>query len=613
MSYRTVRQIRKLPLLFLFLTLLSILLSIPLSHSPASSTDSKEAIKWVDFDVPYTILSKTMKLDIESYQTEVHLDWIQLLAYLSSKYGGNYRNYKEKDLEQAVSYLKEGGTMEELAKDLKYYDYYREAYSAILSGFLGEHQVQVPATAGGVSWVTRYGMKVFSPIADGYWYQDYDDFGAGRSYGYDRLHFGHDLIVSTGTPVIAIESGIVEALGWNQYGGWRIGIRSYDQKRYYYYAHLRKDRPYAAGLAVGKAIKAGDVIGYSGRTGYSRKENVNNIDQPHLHVGMQLIFDEKEKDSPNQIWIDLYALTRLLSRNKSAVTRDDATKEYTRSYDFNEPNFYLEEEKKKSAPDGLELVTTVSIPQGSVPVPILMYHGLLKDPARQNEFYLSPATFEQDLAYLKAKGYQTVVMADLISYVDGQGTLPEKPVVLTMDDGFYNNYTYAYPLLKKYGMRAVISIVGTYTDSYTESRDSNPAYSYLTWDQIQELIQSGVFEPQNHSYRMHVINEIRKGASQREGESDEHYEAAMAGDAGLLQRKFQEMTGYQPSTFVFPFGIHSKGSTEILKRLGFRASLSCRKGINYITKDPDSLFLMKRILRPSFISSEGFFQSVQME
>ena len=69
--------------------------------------------------------------------------------------------------------------------------------------------------------------------------------------------------------MIAVESGRVEALGWNQYGGWRIGIRSFDGKRYYYYAHLRKDYPYQSNLKEGSLVTAGDVIGYLGHTGYS--------------------------------------------------------------------------------------------------------------------------------------------------------------------------------------------------------------------------------------------------------------------------------------------------------------------------------------------------------
>ena len=177
----------------------------------------------------------------------------------------------------------------------------------------------------------KYGLKAFSPIAKGYSYSHFDDFGASRSYGFRRKHLGHDMMGSVGTPVVAVESGYVECLGWNQYGGWRIGIRSFDRKRYYYYAHLRRDHPYND-MYEGKFVTAGDVIGYLGMTGYSTKENVNNIDTPHLHWGMQLIIDESQKDAVAEIWIDVYAKTRLLEKNRSAVVKVE--KEYERKYEM---------------------------------------------------------------------------------------------------------------------------------------------------------------------------------------------------------------------------------------------------------------------------------------
>jgi len=160
----------------------------------------------------------------------------------------------------------------------------------------------------------------------------------GRDYGYKRTHLGHDMMGNLGTPIIAVESGIVEALGWNRYGGWRVGIRSFDTKRYYYYAHLKKDNPYVKNLVEGQIIKAGDVIGYLGRTGYSIEENVNNIEINHLHFGMQLIFDEVQKDGINQIWINVYPITQLLSKNRTKVKKDVDTKDYKRCYDFFEHN-----------------------------------------------------------------------------------------------------------------------------------------------------------------------------------------------------------------------------------------------------------------------------------
>ena len=130
---------------------------------------------------------------------------------------------------------------------------------------------------------------------------------------------------------MAIESGVVEALGWNQYGGWRIGIRSFDGKRYYYYAHLRQNYPYAEGLAEGSVVTAGDVIGYMGHTGYSTKENVNNIEITHLHWGLQLIFDESQKEGNNEIWIDVYPLTRFLAKHTQAAVKVEGTKEWVRT------------------------------------------------------------------------------------------------------------------------------------------------------------------------------------------------------------------------------------------------------------------------------------------
>jgi len=204
---------------------------------------------------------------------------------------------------------------------------------------VGEFEIEVDDkdNPGQKKFVKKYGLKAFSPIAKGYGYSHYDDFGNSRSYGFSRKHLGNDLMGSVGTPIIAVESGIVEAMGWNQYGGWRIGIRSFDGLRYYYYAHLRKNHPYNNTLSEGQVVKAGDVIGYLGMTGYSTKPNVNNIKTPHLHFGMQLIFDESQKESVNEIWIDVYNIVRLLNKNRSAIMKDPELNDYFRVYDIKDP------------------------------------------------------------------------------------------------------------------------------------------------------------------------------------------------------------------------------------------------------------------------------------
>ena len=103
---------------------------------------------------------------------------------------------------------------------------------------VGEYQIATPETAGTEhpEMTKKYGLKAYSPIAYAYSFSHYDDFGNSRSYGFKRKHLGNDLLGSIGTPIMAVESGIVEVAAWNQYGGWRVGIRSLDKKRYYYYA-----------------------------------------------------------------------------------------------------------------------------------------------------------------------------------------------------------------------------------------------------------------------------------------------------------------------------------------------------------------------------------------
>lgn len=327
----------------LFLPIIRPLLIVSANSTDVTSVDGKnDYIKWVDFNVSYDALDKTSKLDINSHvnNEEIKYNWIELLAYLACKNGGNFNNFKNSDLENLKSKLKSGETIENLTKDMKYYSYYYEAYSAVLGGFIGDYEIENEDN-NDKNFVKKYGIKAFLPIAKNYSFNHYKDFGSSRSYGFNRKHLGNDLMGNIGTPIVAVESGTIEALGWNQYGGWRIGIRSFDKKRYYYYAHLRKNHPYAKDLYEGKTIKAGDVIGYLGMTGYSTTENVNNINVPHLHFGMQLIFDESQKEGNNEIWIDVYNIIEFLRKNKSEVFMNDKeTKDYSRKYDFMEPCLY---------------------------------------------------------------------------------------------------------------------------------------------------------------------------------------------------------------------------------------------------------------------------------
>lgn len=300
----------------LFVLILAMLPVLPAKADP---------IKWVDFSVPYESLRYTMNVDIETKEQEKHISWVDALALAACRTGGKCGLASVK---KAVSDLKGDKSPQALLGDTyKYYSYYHEAYTALLGGLLGSYSIQIDG-----QWKPAYGLKAFSPIAAGYGYSHCSDFGNSRSFGFARKHLGNDLMGGLGTPITAVEGGVVEAMGWNRYGGWRIGIRSFDSKRYYYYAHLQKDTPFAKDLYVGKIVQPGDVIGFMGRTGYSDKENTNNIETVHLHFGMQLVFDESQKECDSEIWIDVYPIVRLLNQHRSSVKKTDGV--WQRAYPF---------------------------------------------------------------------------------------------------------------------------------------------------------------------------------------------------------------------------------------------------------------------------------------
>lgn len=257
---------------------------------------------------------------------------------------------------------------------------------------------------------------------------------------------------------------------------------------------------------------------------------------------------------------------------------------------------------------GISIVIATS--EDYIDVPIIMYHSILKDPSRSNKYTVTPAVLEEDLKYIKDKGYTTVTIADLISYVYDDSPLPEKPIVLTFDDGHYNNYGYLFPLLEKYDMKAVISIVGSYTDKFSETDEANLNYSYLRWKDIKELMDTGRIEFQNHTYNLHSNTGKRIGTKKIKGETDEHYKSILKDDILKLQQEFEGNTNYIPKCFTYPFGGISNASLDIIKELGFKASLSCEQGINKLTKNPNSLYLLKRYNRPSYISTYNFFQKI---
>jgi murein DD-endopeptidase MepM/ murein hydrolase activator NlpD len=272
-------------------------------------------IKWIDFNATAYTIDRAISL-VNQYNAQHNdLDLYDVMAYISLKNANKFdRTEDTKILKSLEQNLKKDTNPIPQYKLNKYFDYYIQSYRAVLSGIIG-----TIAKDDNTVNTNQLGIIGYHPIAKGHWYNNYDDFGNSRSFGYKRLHLGNDMFGSIGAPIIAIEGGTVQELGWNRYGGWRIGIRSLDTKRFYYYAHLRNKTPYPPELSKGDTIQAGQVIGYLGNTGYGKIGTIMKGCNPHLHLGLQIIFDPSQEKGAKEIWVDVYQIVKLLNKHRATI------------------------------------------------------------------------------------------------------------------------------------------------------------------------------------------------------------------------------------------------------------------------------------------------------
>ena len=249
-------------------------------------------------------------------------------------------------------------------------------------------------------------------------------------------------------------------------------------------------------------------------------------------------------------------------------------------------------------------VAVAAAEEPTTPLPILMYHSVSAD--KTGVYFVSPEALENDLAELTRRGYRSVTLREVKAYLSGQGDLPEKPVLLTFDDGHYNNLFYGLPILKKMGYTAVLSVIGCFTEYSSTHEKDQLAYSHLTWDEIGYLARSGVFEIGSHSYAMHAYKP-RFGVKKMKNETPEEHRFALDADLEKLDRALLEKCGIRPVAFAYPFGAFDKTS-EAVVQARYDAAFTCYERINRLKKgDKSKLLRLWRINRDGTMSTNAFF------
>ena len=211
-----------------------------------------------------------------------------------------------------------------------------------------------------------------------------------------------------------------------------------------------------------------------------------------------------------------------------------------------------------------------------VTLPAVMYHHIDADAASSGAYVITPETFESDLRWLRVHGYESVSVRELLDWEAGKGSLPEKPVLLTFDDGQESFHAWALPLLEKYGMCAVAAVVGSYADEYTANGDTN-------------------------------------GCRINPGENPADYAAALNADLAEAEASIISATGRAPAAFAYPFGFTCAEAEAVLTERGYAAAFTCEERLNTLTRAPGELMRIGRFNRASGADSGRFFASMGLD
>ena len=247
-------------------------------------------------------------------------------------------------------------------------------------------------------------------------------------------------------------------------------------------------------------------------------------------------------------------------------------------------------------------------------VPIVMYHEI--KPEKDAYGNRSTEQFEADLIAYKNAGFNTIFYEDLIQYVYKGISLPDNPLIITFDDGYLSNYSHAYPLLKKYDMKAVISIIGWSVGLDYDPVNDRSINPHFTWANAREMIDSGHIEIQSHSFNMHDVltdDFARQGVLQKAGEDGFDYINLFYADADLMHNAIDAHLSIDINMFTYPYGFYNPMTEGMLKRLGYLGTVTVEEGINTISRDASSLYMLKRINAPSWLTTEQIVEKLRYD
>ena len=247
----------------------------------------------------------------------------------------------------------------------------------------------------------------------------------------------------------------------------------------------------------------------------------------------------------------------------------------------------------------------------SVSVPALMYHSVAASGGKNDDTVTTPENFRRELELIKSAGYTPVSAEEVVNYVYYGSPLPDKPVMITLDDGYLDNYETAYPLLKKYGIKATIFAIGS-SFGHSDYKDTGkPMIPHFSYEQAAEMMSSGLVDVQCHSYDMHQWGPyetsgapVRESMQKLPGETDAEYMQAIAGDFEKFRSEYETNTGRKVFALSYPEGRYTDLAEITLHSLGVTLTMSTETNCkNTLVKGlPQTLYRLCRFNVPNSVS-----------
>lgn len=238
-------------------------------------------------------------------------------------------------------------------------------------------------------------------------------------------------------------------------------------------------------------------------------------------------------------------------------------------------------------------------------IPVFCYHDVVaNDNAKALEkdpYAITEKRLEEHFELLKKEGFTPISLKQYENYVERKGILPEKPVLLSFDDGRESMYTRIYPILKKYNYPAVFAIILSYMDTTIPPADIE---KMVTWEQLREMQASGLVEVASHTYNMHnfvVANHYGDRyqnvatiwwQDDNKYETENNFNARITGDMLTGKSLFDKNMGYSSNILVWPFGVYTQYSVDSAKKSGYEYQLMLNDDVKLADKNCLSRYII---------------------